>query len=111
MEGGADARVNEKCSVLRHSSHGIPLVKCGSHSLSNSSYHEAPKLYLILHNTTVYVICLYRGSFHEQRDHRYLRPNLPRNTSLTLMKYEIWATHDPQMYSSNDTCFDAFSEH
>ena len=36
------------------------LVKCGCHSLRNSSYHRAPNCVLLYTTQQVYVICLYK---------------------------------------------------
>ena len=64
MEGGADVRVMKNAQFLFETF--LPgeylLVKCGCHSLSNSSYHRAPNCILLHITQHVYVICLYRDS-------------------------------------------------
>ena len=64
VEGGADARVMKNAQFLFEMSLSWEylFVKCGCHSLSNSSYHRAPNCILLHTAQQVYVICLYRDS-------------------------------------------------
>ena len=66
-EGGADARVMKTAQFLSETF--LPweylLVKCGCHSLSNSSYHRAPNCILFHTTQRVYVTCCVHSSMSE----------------------------------------------